>query len=304
MNITDYSIPKPSYPILLKLLAGLVITGLLGLGIVAYHTFNLVHGPIVAFIFAIVIEVGAAIDSIGLARGITRRTWWLIPAILITLIVSGWYNLAAVDKNAAALGVTDKATLALIEHAIAWGPLASLAFMALGVGFQIADHEKSVIAWQVNRQTWLDNQQAAQATTQKAHQEMELHDKEQERALAARLELEKEKARLASEQAVQLAQIASEQAAQLARVASEERQAKRELRVQASQQLHSASVITQELHKGSYQEFVDASKRRNGAGPFSVDEIQSTFKVSRKTAYNWINKKNDEKSVSIETGLQ
>lgn len=153
-----YSIPKPTYPLYLKLLAGLVTVGLFGLGLVSYHTFNQVHGPFVAAIYAAIIEVGAALDAIGLAGGINRRSWWLIPAVLLTVIGSGWYNYAAVAHSGATWGITNPGELTVIRYAIAWLPLASLSFMALGLGFKIADHEAAVTQWAIDRQAWQDNQ--------------------------------------------------------------------------------------------------------------------------------------------------
>ena len=164
--MNEYSIPKPTYPIYLRLLAGLVTIGLFGLGLVSYHTFNQVHGPFVAAIYAAIIEVGAALDAIGLAGGINRRSWWLIPAVLLTVIGSGWYNLAAVAQSGATWGIENAAELIIIRYAIAWLPLGSLSFMALGLGFKIADHEAAVQAWAADRQAWQDVQAEKEAKRQ------------------------------------------------------------------------------------------------------------------------------------------
>jgi hypothetical protein len=275
-----YTIPKPSYPLFLKLLVGLVVTGLLGLGIVAFETFSLVHGPVVAAIFAIVIEVGAAIDSIGLAGGINKRSWWLVPAILITIIVSGWYNYATVAQHGAAFGL-ESAHLDLILHAIAWGPLASLSFMALGVGFRIADHERAVDAWKVNRQAWLDAQAAktAQAQTDQETRHMQF---------------EYQKAKLQADKEIEIARVQAEQDRKV-QVA--------QARIEARKDAQKPSAIAQELHtvaQGTYEDFVQAISS-NGKHEWTGEMIAQEFGVSRRTGNYWLSRWRREHAEPVTT---
>lgn len=82
---------------------------------------------------------------------------------------------------------------------------------------------------------------------------------------------------------------------QRAALASQERIEKARIRAQARVNTRvitqNQSVITQPEVKGTYQDFVTTLRERNGSGPLSVEEIQERFGVSRKTAYNWINKR-------------
>lgn len=268
--MNEYSIPKPTYPIYLRLLAGLVTAGLFGLGLVSYHTFNQVHGPFVAAIYAAIIEVGAALDAIGLAGGINRRSWWLIPAMLLTVIGSGWYNYAAVAHSGATWGIIDPGELTVIRYAIAWLPLASLSFMALGLGFKISDHEAALTQWAANRQAWQDNQAVKT---------------EAARVEARRLELEsKEKTRLAEIKAKE--REAKRQERREARAARVEASGQR---VEAAAALPGTSIQTsenfQELPRGSFEDFRELLRANHHE--YKNADLARRFHVSTRTITEW-----------------
>jgi len=268
--MNDYSIPKPTYPLYLKLLAGLVTVGLFGLGLVSFHTFNQVHGPLVAAIYAAIIEVGAALDAIGLAGGINRRSWWIVPAVLLTVAGSGWYNLAAVAQSGATWGIENPGELLIIRYAIAWLPLASLSFMALGLGFKISDHEQNVKAWEIARQKWQDDQ-ARQA--EKA---------EQERIEAQRqADLEARRIEAAAAENIRLAELKAQ-----------ERQQKRELKaaedsVKAAEIAVKSAEASVKLQKGTYEDFMQAMQS-NGVHKWTAEDIAARFSVSTRTGFTWL----------------
>lgn len=277
MEETRFTIPKPRLPIWPRLLFGLVTLGLFGLGIVAFETFSLFHNRLVAAIFASIIEVGAAVDAIGLSQGLSRKNWWLVPALAITLVVSGWYNYATVERAAAALD--PPVANPWILGAVGIGPLASLFFMAIGVGVQLAEHERAVEQWHADRQAWLDAR-AARAEAQRLEAQRAAQSaRERETQIQAQLDYQKEKARLESEERLRAAEIAAR-----------ERQARREARLEAARLTSTPGVEVPGSEGGSsrktYADFVELL-RTNGSHAWKNEELARKFQVSTRTITTW-----------------
>lgn len=266
--MNNYIVPKPRFPVSAKLYGGVVGLGLIGLGIVAFETFHLFHGLAVALFFGLVIEFGAVVESIGLAGGVNKKTWWIIPGLIVTLLVSGGYNYLTAARAGALLD--PPVTGGLILAAVGVGPLAAVFFIAVQLGVKIHEHEAAVAKWEAGRQVWQDNQ-AAQAAR-------EVQEAQQ---AAAQLELQKEEMRLRSQKEMQDAEIA-------ARERAEKRAARTAARAAALRAAQTREPSAKEPRAG-YDDFA-AAMRSNGSHAVTAREIVERFGVKQRTAYDWLKK--------------
>lgn len=160
MTENDYTIPKPSYPVAARILGGMVVVGLIGLGVAAYAAFSFIGRPVQALAFALIVEAGMISEAIA----IVRRNWLSIPGLVVSLLVSGSYNFTQAERAGHMLTppLTDPIQLA----ALSIGPLSAVLFLALAAGHELQEHEKHVRQWEVDRQKWLDDQAERQARRQ------------------------------------------------------------------------------------------------------------------------------------------
>lgn len=222
--MTSYPHSRPQMPVQLYLLSGLVVFGLAALWLAAFHAFLQVASGPQAFFAATLIEAGLVIESLALVK--RPQLWYIWLAVGISLAVSGTYNyiqaaLAAPDFNPWQLG-----TLAL-------GPLSALAFVSLTLGYELAEYQRRLEAWQTDRAGWIEarRQEAEERERQK---DIELNarleriqERERERQEAAALrQYELDKSRLEWEQ----------HQAELARRRQERRDDRREAQVLAQSQ--------------------------------------------------------------------
>lgn len=299
MDNMTYTIEKPKFGLWTKALFGVVLLGLVGLGTVAYETFLLFQKPIIALAFAIIIELGAVTEALGLANGISKRTWWIVPGLIITLLVSGGYNYLTVARAGELLA--PQVTNPLILATIGVGPLSSIFFMSIGLGFKVKEHEEEVQTWQLNKQAWEDKQRANEEQKRLAAQKLEQERIEKEQQLKVQLDYQKRKAEIEAEERLSLAEIASR-----------ERQEKREasLRLkELSAKEHEASLKIHEANteasvnpqRGTYEDFLKAV-HSNGNHEWSAKAIALTFHVTERTGFSWLARFKHESPNSVSTG--
>jgi hypothetical protein len=186
--MSDYSIPKPTLSPAAWALGGAVIIGLIGLGAVAFHVFSMVDPWPVALAFAAVIEAGAAVECLSILRG----NRWAVAGAVISLAVSGSYNVTRITRAGLDLPIAEAAALAI-------GPLSAVLFLALSLAHELHQHEAAVKGWQEARQAWQDDQartaalRQAEAEERSRQAEAERLERENRAALEAeRLRLEYE----------------------------------------------------------------------------------------------------------------
>lgn len=258
---TDYAVPKPVLPVAAYLLGACVLFGLLGLGLVAYSVFAMVDTFLVALAFAAVIEFGMISEAVSILRG----NWYAAVGILISLIVSGFYNYTKVAQAAALLSVK-MGGFEIVALAI--GPLSAVFFLALSFGLELKQHEASLGKWNENYANWLKAQQ-----DQAKQQEAEKEDK------ARALELEK--ARLETE---------AKKAVELERIKAEERQHKREWKGRTSTATSTTEGRTSTeavaIIPGTYEDF-QALLRNNGTHHYTNKELSDMFHRSERTITDW-----------------
>lgn len=162
--MNDYSIPKPTPPAAAYILGGMVGIGLVGLGIAAYSAFEYIGRPLQAAAFALIIEAGMISEAMALVRK-NKLAW---PGLIVSLLVSGLYNYTQAQR--AGLQLTPALTDPLQLAALSIGPLSAVLFLALATGHELAEHEKRVQAWAIERQAWQDAQ-AEKATKREERRE-------------------------------------------------------------------------------------------------------------------------------------
>lgn len=151
MEPYQYQIPRPSLPFVARLLASLLVIGLIGLGTAAYAAFSYIGHWWQALAFALVVELCGIIEALAIMRG----NRFAIPGLAISLAVSTSYNWTQAEQ-AAALLPTPLAWWQLAALAI--GPMSAVFFVALSLGHEIRAHEAAVATWAAQRQAWLDDQ--------------------------------------------------------------------------------------------------------------------------------------------------
>lgn len=82
-----YPHPRPSEPVQLYLLAGLVIFGLAALWLAAFHAFLQIAGSPQAFFAATLIEAGLIIEALALVK--RPKVWYIWIAVAISLVHGG-----------------------------------------------------------------------------------------------------------------------------------------------------------------------------------------------------------------------
>lgn len=189
--MTNYPHSRPQAPVQLYLLSGLVVFGLAALWLAAFHAFLQVASGPQAFFAATLIEAGLVIESLALVK--RPQLWYIWLAVAISLAVSGTYNYIQAALAAPTFNPWQLGTLAL-------GPLSALAFVSLTLGYELAEHQRRLEKWQMDRADWIEarRQEAEERERQK---DIELNtrleriqDKERERQEAEalrRYELEK-----------------------------------------------------------------------------------------------------------------
>lgn len=250
-----YSIPRPGLPVAAYVLAGMVLIGLVGLGIAAFAAFDYIGRPLQALAFALIIEAG----MISEALAITRKNWLAIPGLAISLVVSGIYNFTQAQHAGAQL--TPPLTSTLQLTALSIGPLSAVFFLALATGYELRVHETRVAGWTHDRQRWLDDQETR---------------------------------RLQADQAARLAQIAADAREKARADRAESRRIARATHAGSAGTVQVAYQTGATALRGTYADFEAVQRSRNGAGPLDYQELMRRFKVSRRTAYNWLERYGQE----------
>lgn len=151
--------PRPTFPIAGYALAAAVVIGLLALSIAAYTAFSSVMEWYHALFAAGVVEVGAVVESLALARARSFTDGALaLLAVVASVVVSATYNYTQVAQAAAKLNISQWELTAL-----ALGPLVALVFLSLNFGRVLRAHEQAVTEWQKAQSTAAANEAAAKA---------------------------------------------------------------------------------------------------------------------------------------------
>lgn len=153
--------PRPTFPIAGYALAVAVGIGLIALSIAAYTAFASVMTPEHALFAAAVVEVGAVVESLALARARSFTDGALaFFAVVASVVVSATYNYTQVAQAAAALKISQWELVML-----ALGPLVALVFLSLNFGRVLRAYEQAVTEWQNGKAQYA---QSAQAAAQRA----------------------------------------------------------------------------------------------------------------------------------------
>ncbi len=162
---------EPETPIQLKAFYFLLMLGLAALFLAAFNAFRAVTGDHIAgtlqaLFAALLIEAGLVIEAFSVMRK-PKQFWGWIP-VAISVFVSATYNTTQVlvvvaerskgDAIILTLGRVLETALpylnALTVFALALGPLAALASIAIAAGRIMKDHEAAVFAWTLERDEW------------------------------------------------------------------------------------------------------------------------------------------------------
>ena len=137
----------PRFPLAGWGLAAAVGLGLVALFIAAYTAFSAVMTREHALFAAAVVEIGAVVGALALARARGVVDGLLAFAeVAIAVTVSATYNYTQVAQAAAALKISQWELVML-----ALGPLAALVFLALNLGRAIRQHEQDVSAYHAGK---------------------------------------------------------------------------------------------------------------------------------------------------------
>lgn len=135
--------PQPRYSFTLYAIGAAVLIGLAALAIAAFTAFSAVMTFWHALFSSGVVEVGAVVESLALARA---RNWGdallALVAVIVSVTVSATYNYTQVAQAAAALNISQWELTML-----ALGPLVALVFLSLNFGRQLRAHEQAVAEW-------------------------------------------------------------------------------------------------------------------------------------------------------------
>lgn len=263
-----YPEPKPQITAWMVISLIVVLGGAVGLGYVAFDALaRMGYEFVPCLLFALVIEFGTFAASFHMIKG-NRVTWVEIVLGLLTSGVFNFVHVRSINVNAVTkIADTDWFLLAVFGV----GPLLIIFSAALWVGKEYAIYGAKMDGWKARATTWKLDQQ-------KATVQAEQHDKEAERNIAARLELEKEKARLSAETEQERIRVEAETKAEIAR-------ARIEARERTRQDTTRPAELSGNFPSADWRKL--PAEDRTIIATLTTAEIMRRYGVSDRTARNW-----------------
>lgn len=304
---TGYNIPRPLFPTLTGVSAGIVTGGVVGLGVIFYSEMRLFQMDILPAAL-----LSAAVEYCNFNAGLSvvrKKNWLALIETVIGLVGSGVVNFLhfTAMNNQIITKTSDPVLIAILSVA----PLAVIFSSSLWIAVELREWEARVRAWEADRDNFIRAQAEQADANAKEAQRLEQEAKERQadafradriaQANADRERAERER------QAV----ITANKEIELARIASQERENKRANRLERSrieqeQRANVPAVVptnganvpgTVPPTKGTYQEY-RAFLQANGANHTRA-ELARRFNVSERAITKWNSKLANEQPAVI-----